>query len=146
MTKIFDRSHRKRTQEYMTALESEIQRLRNTVASLNQVSSDWKRCAVVLVGPPKNAPPQNRWTGRIGPGVFIWKVPDVLSVDGVDFADFSSEQLSRLLLPSEAIAHFSYATIPPPIETYDATTRELLLNCELPLLTLTKHVTDRCMP
>jgi hypothetical protein len=109
-------------QDYMTALEAEVQRLRDEHARLNQTSSDWKRCALALIGPSRDALFLDRWIFQIKPGIFIWTVTNNL-MDGVEF---SPRQLSLMMLPTVPLG---FTTVPAAVEIYDATVRELLFNC-----------------
>ena len=124
----------------MTALEENVLRLRDGNARLNQTITDWKRCALAIIGPSREHTFQNRWIAEVGPGMLLWTVNDNLSDD----AETSSMRLSWLMLPPEAAAPLSFAAVPSSIEIYDVVVRELLYNCTSllfpPPSTLLRHI------
>jgi hypothetical protein len=112
--------------DYMTALEEEVQRLRDEHARLSQTSSDWKRCALAIIRPSRDTLFLDHWIGRMEPGTFIWTVTGANNVTG-DVA-FSLKQLTLAMFPT------GFMTSPASVEIYDSTVRELLFNCTWLLL------------
>jgi hypothetical protein len=70
---------------------------------------------------------KNRWCVQIGAGSFFWAVTDELA----ESREFSPKEISSLTLSPETMIHFGYKYIPSRWELYDASTRELLVNCKL---------------
>ncbi|KAE9370972.1 hypothetical protein N431DRAFT_485060 [Stipitochalara longipes BDJ] len=118
------RKHRQRTRDYIVALEAEIESLRNGETHLKQINTDWKRCTAALIGPSREPSFLDQWVTRIKPGIFIWTV----SNDPTGHIELSSRHLLLLMLSPEAALGLSSAAVPPSIEIYDGTVRELLLN------------------
>lgn len=115
------RTHRQRLQDYMTALEDEILRLRGIERQLNQISNDWRRCSLALIGSSRDKTLPNHWIRHLSPGDFLWLVMN----------ESSPEHHPSFYLTSGVAPHFEWTSIPPALELFDSLTRELLFNCML---------------
>ncbi|KAL7949763.1 hypothetical protein V8C42DRAFT_220584 [Trichoderma barbatum] len=122
------RSHRQRTKDYMDALEQEVLRLRAEGDRLNQIATNWKKCAVALIN-SGNTPVLNiHHISQFGPGIFLWSVSssDVdMTLD--DSALFVSHEYQWQAYQQQAMIYPSMDMI-PHINIEDASEEFLLRN------------------
>ncbi|KAH8799136.1 hypothetical protein F5884DRAFT_742713 [Xylogone sp. PMI_703] len=102
----------------MSALEDEILRLRRSERQLNQISNDWKRCSIALIGQSTNTPLQDHWIRQIRPGSFLWLVIN----------ESAPGRPRYFHIASTPAPYFEWINISPTLELFDSLTRELLSN------------------
>lgn len=122
------RSHRQRTKDYMDALEQEVLRLRAEGDRLNQIATNWKKCAVALVN-SGNTPVLNlNHISQFGPGIFLWSVSSSsveITLDSPAF--FMSDEYQWPAYQQQSMIYPSLDMI-PHINIEDASEEFLLRN------------------
>ena len=70
----------------MSSLEQEVARLRTNAAQMDEIATNWKKCALALAGPTIQSFAQNLENFPFGPGILFW-------VDALDPETSSSTHL-----------------------------------------------------
>ncbi|GAD91484.1 conserved hypothetical protein [Paecilomyces variotii No. 5] len=130
------RRHQKRTKDYMDALEAEITRLRAEATQVNEIASNWKRCALALAGPAFASAVEDCGIAQLEPGLFIWFIPS----NPLGSGRRSEWHAYQLIIPADICP----SPTPSPLERYSSLEHALLHNfCQhiIPTLELTDTAT-----
>ena len=114
----------------MDALEQEVLRLRAEGDRLNQVATNWKKCAVALVNSRGKQVLNIHHISQFGPGIFLWSVSSSdLDLTIADPAFFMSHEYQWQAYSQQALMYPSLDMI-PHINIEDASEEFLLRNCK----------------
>ncbi|PTB67750.1 hypothetical protein BBK36DRAFT_1168125 [Trichoderma citrinoviride] len=112
----------------MDALEQEVLRLRAEGDRLNQVATNWKKCAVALVNSRGKQVLNIHHISQFGPGIFLWSVSSSdLDLTTADPAFFMSHEYQWQAYSQQALMYPSLDMI-PHINIEDASEEFLLRN------------------
>lgn len=113
----------------MDALEQEVLRLRAEGDRLNQIATNWKKCALALVGSSDTPVLNIHHISQFGPGIFLWSVSSS-DTDVVldDPALIMSHEYQWQAYHQQAMVYPSLDMI-PHINIEDASEEFLLRNC-----------------
>ncbi|KAL4886111.1 hypothetical protein BJY04DRAFT_213646 [Aspergillus karnatakaensis] len=156
------RDHRKRTQEYISALEAEVLRLRAEETRLQSVSDTWMQWALTLME-SRNDSADGHITAVEGgtrtykpfqpPGMFLWVIAETSGTSNAAANQMTVPTWQLLLWQAQRILEFRRPTILPYLNTVSAAVHELLqIFCEniAPTLNITESSTysylNRIMP
>jgi hypothetical protein len=113
----------------MNALEQEVLRLRGEGDRLNQIATNWKKCAMALVSSVDTPVLNIHQISQFGPGIFLWSVSS--SEEDVPASDsplILSHEYQWQVYQQQAMIYPSLDML-PHINIEDASEVFLLRNC-----------------
>ncbi|KAL2852941.1 hypothetical protein BJY01DRAFT_83150 [Aspergillus pseudoustus] len=118
------RNHRKRTKDYMVALEEEVARLRAEKESLAETAANWQRCVSALVKPALGSSGHSDEMFNLEPGFFLWSTSRAFLTDSTPLNNDFKWELLRLPMPTQIYPSLN----PSPLTSYTSLEHALLHN------------------